>query len=77
MCLAHLLTGLDTAMLMAPFFVFLVIWMFGLDQRVAAPKVRVPRRAFCPPDGNVEAHFSDPDGTPWPRRPAKIRPAEN
>ena len=54
--------GWDTAILIAPFFGLLALWMFGLDERVATPRERRARRRFCHtgPDGRAE--FCDPDG---------------
>ncbi len=40
-------TSWDTAILMAPFFGLLAFWMFGLDERVTAPRERSTRRHFC------------------------------
>jgi hypothetical protein len=47
---------------MAPFFGLLAFWMFGLDERVAAPRDRSTRRRFCQVDTNGLRRFSDPDG---------------
>jgi hypothetical protein len=62
------LTGWDTAILMAPFFGLLALWMFGIDERVAAPRDRSTRRRFCHTDISGRSRFSDPDG-----RTVKIR----
>jgi len=62
---ANLLTGWDTAILMVPFLGLLAFWMFGLDERVAAPRVRSPGRSFCQAEGNGKPHGTDPDGKPW------------
>ena len=64
----HLPAGWDTAILIAPFFGLLAFWMFGLDERVAAPRERSARRRFCPTDPDGRSDFCDPDG-----RPAKTR----
>lgn len=61
---ANLLSGWDTALLMAPFAVLLAAWMFRLDQLLAAPRAR-RRRAFSVTDVNGYAAPTDPDGKPW------------
>jgi hypothetical protein len=66
----HLPAGWDTAILIAPFFGLLAFWMFGLDERVAAPRERSARRRFCHTDPNGQSVFCDPDG-----RTAKTRHA--
>jgi hypothetical protein len=65
---ADLLSGWDTAILMAPFFGLLAFWMFGLDERVTAPREQSTRRRFCQTDVNGRSRFCDPDG-----RTAKMR----
>lgn len=55
----------DTAIVMAPLFGLLACWMFGLDERVTAPRTRPARRHFCRPDWDERPRCSDPDGTPW------------
>jgi len=73
----HLPAGWDTAILIAPFFGLLAFWMFGLDERVAAPRERSARRRFCHTDSDGRSVFCDPDGrtaktrhaTPLPTRP--------
>jgi hypothetical protein len=62
MHVADLLTGWDTAILMAPFFGLLALWMFGLDERVTEPRDRPARRRFCYSDPNGRSEFCDPDG---------------
>ena len=67
-----LLEGWDAFVLAAPFLGFLVMVMFGLDERCATPKRRMrPHRIFCEATG---AGFTDPDGQPWPR--AVLRPVK-
>jgi hypothetical protein len=61
---ADLLTGWDTAILTVPFIGLLAFWMFGLDERVAAPRERSTRRRFCVADGSGPTGFCDPDGRP-------------
>jgi hypothetical protein len=84
---ADLLTGWDTAILIVPVIGFLAFWMFGLDERVAAPRERSTRRRFCVADGSGPSGFCDPDGRsagkcrpilpppPYRSRPVEIPPA--
>lgn len=81
---ANLLTGLDTGILMVPFFGLLVFSMFGLDERVVAPRGRSTRRRFCQTDGHGASFLCDPDGRPYkvrgpvtPPPPMVERMAEN
>jgi hypothetical protein len=72
---ANLLSTCDTALLMVPIFALLALWMFGLDERVAAPRERPARRRFCQPDSLGLALFCDPDGRPVElRRPVTPPP---
>jgi hypothetical protein len=72
------LTGWDTFIVMVPLFGFLAFWMFGLDERVAAPRTRMARRRFCQPDWRGgQGACSDPDGKPWRNRPAAIERSRN
>lgn len=61
---ASLLTGWDTALLMAPFGALLAAWMFGLDELLTAPRAR-RRRAFSLTNLNGREALTDPDGRPW------------
>jgi hypothetical protein len=65
---SNLLASWDTTILMAPLLGFLAFWMFGLDERVTAPRDRSARRRFCQTDANGPSRFCDPDG-----RPVKMR----
>lgn len=63
---ADLLSGWDTALVMAPFFILLAGWMFGLDERIASSKGLGPRpRAFSQIEHRGQAVMTDPDGRPW------------
>jgi len=64
---APLLTGWDTAVFILPFFGLLFLWMFGLDELLAAPGANARRRPFCQVGNGKDAGMTDPDGTPWPR----------
>lgn len=69
------LPGWVTALVMAPFAVMLAAWMFGLDEILAAPRRRRPRR-FGLTDLNGREALTDPDGKPWRRAPSgSSRPA--
>jgi len=59
---ADFLTSWDAAIFMAPFFGLLALWMFGLDERVTAPRDRSTRRRFCQMDVDGRYRFCDPDG---------------
>lgn len=61
---ANLLSGWDTAVLMAPFAVFLAAWMFGVDHLLASPRAR-RRRAFSVTELSEGGALTDPDGKPW------------
>jgi len=56
----------DTFLFAIPFLGLLGIYIFGLDERMAAPKTRPrTRRFFCEPVGKGRSFLSDPDGKPW------------
>jgi hypothetical protein len=63
---ADFVSGWDTTILMVPFLGILVLYMFHLDSRFAAPK-RAPksRRFFCGVDPQDQPNMTDPDGQPW------------
>lgn len=59
-------SGWDTTILMVPFLGILVMYLFGLDERFAAPKAPPKsRRCFCGSDPTDGPCLSDPDGQPW------------
>jgi hypothetical protein len=61
-----ILPGWDTFILTLPFLGVLGIAMFRLDERLAAPKIRLRgQRFFCEAEGKGTAFLSDPDGTRW------------
>jgi hypothetical protein len=63
---AGFVSGWDTTILMVPFLGILVLYLFRLDERFAAPKApSTSRRSFCGLDPQGRAHLSDPDGQPW------------
>jgi hypothetical protein len=63
---ADFVSGWDTTILIVPFLGILVLYLFRLDERFAAPKaLSTSRRFFCGPDPQGGAHLSDPDGQPW------------
>lgn len=70
------LTSLDTVLLMAPFGVFLVAAMFGLDERFAGGSISNRHRPrFCEVGLDGRGELSDPDGRSpererWTRRSA-------
>lgn len=64
---APLLTGWDTALFILPFLGLLGLWMFGLDELLAAPGSNAGRRRFCQVGTGHDARMTDPDGTLWPR----------
>lgn len=57
---ANLLSGWDTALLMAPLAVMLAAWMFRLDELLASPRKRGRGHNF-----SGRAALTDPDGKPW------------
>lgn len=59
---APLLSGWDTAVLVVP---FLALWMFGLDEVVAAPGARAGRQRFCQGSMGCDGYMTDADGRPW------------
>jgi hypothetical protein len=63
---APLLTGWDTAIFALPFLGLLCLWMFGLDELLAAPGANARRRPFCQVGTGKYARMTDPDGTLWP-----------
>jgi hypothetical protein len=66
---AGFLSGWDTTILMLPFLGVLVMYMFHLDERFAAPKgAPRNRRFFCGVDAQDRPNLSDPDGQPWRRQ---------
>lgn len=66
---AAALSSLDTALLMAPFAVLLILAMFGLDERFAREHLRSSRwHKFCEIDPDGRGRLSDPDGTCPPSR---------
>jgi len=72
------LSGLDTALLMAPFFALLGFWMFGLDERVAAPRSTVPRsRTFSHFGEHGEPVMTDPNGRPFEPSGTLQRPLQH
>ena len=59
-------SGWDTTILMVPFLGILVMYLFRLDERFAAPKAPPrSRRFFCGVDPKDGPFVSDPDGKPW------------
>jgi hypothetical protein len=71
-------SGWDTALLMAPLFALLGFWMFGLDERVAAPKRSRPRsRAFSQVEAHGEPVMTDPDGRPFKPSGTLRRPLQH
>jgi len=62
---AELMTGWDTAVFMLPFFGLLGFWMFGLDERLAAPKKRPAAPRFSQVECEGRPFLTDPDGKPW------------
>jgi hypothetical protein len=71
---ANLLSGWDTALLMAPFGVMLAAWMFGLDQLLALPRTRRRRRTFSLTAVDGRDALTDPDGKPWRIHPRSSKP---
>jgi hypothetical protein len=64
---ADFVSSWDTAVLMVPFLGVLAMYMFRLDERLAAPKATPKkRRFFCGVDPEDGPYLSDPDGQPWP-----------
>ena len=58
-------SSLDTVLLMAPFAIFMILAMFGLDERLASKSGRHARRPrFCEVGPSGEGRLSDPDGRP-------------
>jgi hypothetical protein len=58
-----MISGLDTVLLMVPFAVFLIMAMFGMDERVSAARARLGRRRkFCEVGRDGRGLLSDPDG---------------
>lgn len=58
-----------TLVLMLPFGVLLAMSMFGVDERLAAPKAKRLRARFCEVGADGRAELTDPDGSGWrPRR---------
>ena len=78
---ADFISGWDTTILMVPFLGILVMYLFRLDERFAAPKApRKRSRFFCGVDPKNGPHISDPDGNPWRGRSvsqieARLKPA--
>jgi hypothetical protein len=59
-------SGWDTIILMIPFLGILVLYLFRLDEKFAAPKAPPKsRRVFCGLDPDDGPYLSDPDGQPW------------
>src|SRR5579863_438533 len=57
------LSGLDTVLLMAPFAAFLILALFGVDERLSAAQIRLGRRRkFCEVGSDGKGRLSDPDG---------------
>ena len=72
---ARLVSSLDTIVLMVPFVAMLVMTVFHLDERLAAPKRDAKiQRFFCGIDGEDRPFLFDPDGKPWRRN--RIRQIE-
>lgn len=62
----ELVSGWDTTILIVPFLGILVMYLFRLDERFAAPKAPPKnRRSFCGVDPMDRPYLSDPDGQPW------------
>ena len=56
----------DTFILILPCLGLLGLYIFGLDELVAAPRQRPKsRRSFCETDAKGASYFSDPDGNLW------------
>ena len=56
----------DTFILILPCLGLLGLYIFGLDELVAAPRRRPKsRRSFCQTDARGASYISDPDGNLW------------
>ena len=63
---AEFVSSWDTTVLMVPFLGVLVLYLFRLDERFAAPKATQKKgRFFCGVDPQDGPYLSDPDGQPW------------
>jgi hypothetical protein len=60
----NLLADWDSAIVMIPVLCLLVLWMFALDERLAAPRKRPVRPHFCQADEDASC-LCDPDGKPF------------
>jgi len=62
---ATLVPAPDTFVLIVPIIGLLAMCMLGLDERLATPKIAIPRRKkFCEIGNDGFVSFSDPDGRP-------------
>lgn len=79
-----ILSGWDVVLLMAPFGVMLIAWMFRLDEVLASPRSRRRGRVFSTSEIRGRTAMTDPDGVPWRRladgsgrSASKVRTVEN
>lgn len=54
-----------TLVLMLPFGLLLALAVFGVDERLAAPKRRSLRVRFCEMGADGQPEIADPDGAVW------------
>lgn len=54
-----------TLVLMLPFGLLLALAVFGVDERLAAPRRRSLRVRFCEMGTNGQPEMADPDGAAW------------
>lgn len=54
-----------TLVLMLPFGLLLALAVFGVDERLAAPKRRTLRVRFCEMGADGQPEMADPDGAAW------------
>jgi len=67
-------SGWDTLLVAIPLLGLLLAGNLHLDEIVAAPKRRRPRRSpVCGTDETGRLILSDPDGRPWPSRSQAAR----
>ncbi|MFP5237301.1 MAG: hypothetical protein ACLGSD_15490 [Acidobacteriota bacterium] len=59
------ISTLGTLVLMLPFGLLLALAVFGVDERLAAPKRRSVRVRFCEMGANGQPEMADPDGAAW------------
>ena len=63
------LSPLATMVLMIPLGILLAMALFGVDERLAAPRgARHPRMRFCEVGRDGRAELTDPDGHIWQSR---------